>query len=130
MESSMQAAFTTLLETNTKPLRRLDANIPWESELEWGCLDQSPWCQPPLPRGPTLLSDAWNLKYKWPSLGPLFPMCLDMADSYPTQERELLITMFQWYHSSSIGYSLSSARHCFWIHFDSEDSDFGHSQSE
>ncbi len=48
-------------------------------------------------------------------------MCLDMADSYPMQERELLIAMFQWYRSSSIGYSLLSVSHCFWIHFDSED---------
>ena len=46
-------------------------------------------------------------------------MQLDLVGLYLPQESELLLVLFCWFHSISIGYSLSTKDQHAWIHFNS-----------
>src|SRR5260370_34867900 len=97
------------------PLRKLQINVVWESELAWTPLKPLSHCQPSQSLPPLIPSGS--IDCPWPEESPSFPVQFDFGDYYPPQEWELLLSLYCCYRCTSAGYALSATQQSTWIHF-------------
>src|SRR6266478_6179491 len=77
------------------PLRKLQINVVWESELAWTPLKPLSHCQPSQSLPPLIPSGS--IDCPWPEESLSFPVQFDFRDYYPPQEWELLLSLYHHY---------------------------------